>query len=227
MAVAFPRGGRSFSRRPGRVTKAQARAMQELWPRYGIDFREAAIDLDRVFGRRAPRILDIGFGDGDALISAAANHGDIDYLVVEVHEPGIGHLLLLLERARLGNVRVIQRDIVEVAACMLPQGAFAAVNLFFPDPWPKKRHHKRRLVQPAFVASVLGLLEPGGLFHIATDWENYAEQVAGVLATVDRFEQLQAADLVHDSRAFRAPTKFEQRGRRLGHSVFDVCYRRV
>jgi tRNA (guanine-N7-)-methyltransferase len=209
------------------VTKAQARALQELWPHFGIDFCEGEIDLERTFGRRKPCIVDIGFGDGDALISAAANHSDIDYLGVEVHEPGIGHLLLQLERAGLGNVRVIQRDIVEVAACMLPRCAFAAVNLFFPDPWPKKRHHKRRLVQPEFAASIVDLLEPGGLFHIATDWENYAEQVTCVLAAVDRFEELRPDDLLGDPLAFRAPTKFEQRGRRLGHTVFDVCYRRV
>jgi tRNA (guanine-N7-)-methyltransferase len=216
---------RSFTRRPGRVTKAQARALTELWPHWGIDVDGEKLDLDAIFGRRAERVLDIGFGDGEALLTAAANFSSIDYVGAEVHEPGVGHLLLLLERAGLENVRIIGKDIVEASA-MLPDNAFAAVNLFFPDPWPKKRHHKRRLVQPEFVATVARVLEPGGLLHIATDWEDYAMQIRRVMTETDAFV---AAELNADSDpiAFRAPTKFERRGRRLGHDVYELYYRLV
>ena len=197
---------RSFVRRPGRMTTAQRRARERLLPKLGIEPGPNAVDLERAFGRRAPRVLDIGFGDGEALVSAAARHAELDYLGIEVHEPGVGHLLVLLERAGCANVRIIEGDAMDIMPVMLRDADFAAVNLFFPDPWPKKRHHKRRLVQPAFLDEVVRLLEPDGLFQL----------VEGLFGNV----------VVPDALAFRPPTKFERRGRRLGHEVVDLIYRK-
>ena len=216
---------RSFVRRPGRATVAQRRALTELLPRFGVDHVAGRLDLPALFGRDAPRVLDIGFGDGDALATSAANFPALDYLGVEVHEPGVGHLLLLLEQAALTNVRVIVRDGAEVLPQLLPDASFAAVNLFFPDPWPKKRHHKRRLVQPPFVAELARVLERGGLLHIATDWADYARHTREVVEQSPRFSADTSPALVSDPLAFRPPTKFERRGRRLGHEVTDLYYR--
>jgi tRNA (guanine-N7-)-methyltransferase len=218
---------RSFVKRPGRLTAAQSRALGDLLPRFGVAADVGApLDLDVLFGRRAPRVLDIGFGDGEAVVTCAANYRDIDYLGVEVHEPGIGHLLLLLEKANLANVRVIARDAADVVR-ELPDGSVDAVNLFFPDPWPKKRHHKRRLVQPAFAAELARVLKPGGFLHVATDWADYAEHSHAVLSADARLAAVKNDDdLCHNPLAFRPPTKFERRGRRLGHDVVDFFYRK-
>jgi tRNA (guanine-N7-)-methyltransferase len=218
-----PRRVRSFVRRPGRATAAQRRALQELLPRFGTGQDARPLDL---FGREARRVLDIGFGDGEALATSAINYPDIDYLGVEIHEPGIGHLLLLLEQAALTNVRVIVRDAAEVVP-ELPDASLAAVNLFFPDPWPKKRHHKRRLVQTAFIEEIARVLRHGGLLHVATDWADYARHTREVLATSAAFASVDSSDLKQDPLAFRPPTKFERRGRRLGHEVVDLFYRRL
>jgi tRNA (guanine-N7-)-methyltransferase len=215
---------RSFVRRPGRATNAQRRALETLLPRFGID-DSGALDLDAVFHRHAPRVLDIGFGDGEALATSAANYGGLDYLGVEVHEPGVGHLLILLEQAALTNVRVLVRDAADVLPQQLLPASFAAVNLFFPDPWPKKRHHKRRLLQPDFAREVARVLEPSGLFHVATDWADYARHAREVMEQSPHFVAVPAAELVGDRLAFRPPTKFERRGLRLGHDVVDLFYR--
>jgi tRNA (guanine-N7-)-methyltransferase len=225
MTVDHPRRVRSFVRRPGRITTGQQRALKELMPRWGIAFSERKIDLDDVFARRGPRVLDIGFGDGEALLTAAARFPDIDYLGVEVHEPGIGHLLTLIERSGLTNIRLINRDAIDVIEQMLPDAAFDAVNLFFPDPWPKKRHHKRRIVQPAFLDEVARILKPQGLLHVSTDWMHYAEHMGQTLDAASEFEKCSAESLRDEPLAFRAPTKFEQRGRKLGHDVVDFYYR--
>jgi len=219
---------RSFVKRPGRLTVAQRRALSDLLPRFGVAVDAGApLDLDALFGRSAPRVLDIGFGDGEAVVTCAANYRDVDYLGVEVHEPGIGHLLLLLEKANLANVRVIARDAADVVR-ELGDGSIDAVNLFFPDPWPKKRHHKRRLVQPAFTAEIARVLKPSGLFHVATDWADYAEHARAVIAAEVRLAAVKNDDdLCHNPLAFRPPTKFERRGRRLGHDVVDFFYRKT
>jgi tRNA (guanine-N7-)-methyltransferase len=226
MTIDHPRKVRSFVRRPGRITTGQQRALKELMPRWGIAFADCRIDLDEIFPRKKPRVLDIGFGDGEALLTAAARFPDIDYLGVEVHEPGIGHLLTLIERSALKNVRLINRDAVDVIERMLRDGSFEAVNLFFPDPWPKKRHHKRRIVQSLFIDEVLRILKPGGLFHVSTDWKNYAEHIEQMLDATGKFEKLDPETLRDDPLAYRAPTKFEQRGRKLGHDVVDFYYKK-
>jgi len=197
-------------------------------PRYGVpgDAR-APLDLDALFGRRAQRVLDIGFGDGEAVVTCAANYPQIDYLGVEVHEPGIGHLLLLLEKAALTNVRVIVRDAADVVREQLADSSFDAVNLFFPDPWPKKRHHKRRLVQAPFATEIARVLRRDGLLHVATDWADYAEHTRAVLASESTLQPVEAAHLCHNPLAFRPPTKFERRGKRLGHEVVDLYYTRI
>lgn len=218
---------RSFVKRQGRITAAQKRALETLWPRWGVSYVEERLDLDALFGRHAPRLLDIGFGDGEALLTTAANNPGIDYLGVEVHEPGVGHLLVLLERAGIDNVRIVDRDVVDVAAHMLEDCSFDGVNLFFPDPWPKKRHHKRRLLQPSFAATLARIMRPRALLHVATDWSDYASYAAAVMADASAaFEPLAPEGLDAEPLAFRPPTKFERRGRQLGHEVVDLFYRR-
>jgi tRNA (guanine-N7-)-methyltransferase len=217
---------RSFVRRPGRLTTAQRRALSDLMPRFGIDDVQGPLDLAAVFGRAAPRVLDIGFGDGEALLTAAANHPQIDYLGIEVHEPGIGHLLLLLEKAAVTNVRIIARDAADVVPELLPDASFRCVNLFFPDPWPKKRHHKRRLLQAPFLTELVRVLDAEGLFHLATDCAGYAEHSRELLGACSALESVPHVILGGDPFAFRPPTKFERRGRRLGHDVYDLYYRK-
>ncbi|HEY3517197.1 MAG TPA: tRNA (guanosine(46)-N7)-methyltransferase TrmB [Gammaproteobacteria bacterium] len=214
---------RSFVRRPGRATPAQRRALHELLPRYGISAEEGGLDLTAIFGRDSRRVLDIGFGDGEALVTNALNNPTVDYFGVEVHEPGIGHLLLLLEKAGATNVRVVARDAADVVP-LIADASVDAVDLFFPDPWPKKRHHKRRLVQSPFIAEVARILKPGGFLHVATDWADYARHTREVLAESAQLTAVDAADLRHDPLAPRPPTKFERRGRRLGHEVADLYY---
>jgi tRNA (guanine-N7-)-methyltransferase len=218
---------RSFVKRPGRTTVAQKRALAELLPRFGVALGNELLDLASIYGRAAPVVLDIGFGDGEALVTSAANYPELDYLGVEVHEPGIGHLLLLLEKAQLGNVRVIARDAADIVRDALPDACLDTVNMFFPDPWPKKRHHKRRLVQPPFVAEIARVLKDGGLFHLATDWADYVLHTRTIIDANRDFEPVGAIDLCHTPLGFRPPTKFERRGRRLGHEVVDLYYKRT
>jgi tRNA (guanine-N7-)-methyltransferase len=225
-AAGHMRKVRSFVRRPGRATAAQRRALTELQPRYGVGAESGPLDLAAIFGRDARRVLDIGFGDGEALVTNALNNPGVDYLGIEVHEPGIGHLLLLLEHAAVGNVRVIARDAAEVVPQLIADASFDAVDLLFPDPWPKKRHHKRRLVQPRFVAEIARVLKPGGFLHVATDWADYARHTREVLAETVDLLPVDSADLCHNPLALRPPTKFERRGRRLGHEVVDLFYRK-
>ncbi len=227
MASAHPRKIRSFVRRPGRTTTGQRRALDALLPLYGLATDDTTLRFDQIFGRAAPVILEIGFGDGEALFTSAANNPGIDHVGVEIHEPGIGHLLMLVQRAGLDNVRIVMRDAVDVVKRQLPDACCDTVRILFPDPWPKKRHHKRRLVQPAFVAELARILKPGGLLHVATDWAHYAEHIRDVLAANAAFDALTPAEAAEIAASARPPTKFERRGQRLGHTVVDLYYRRA
>jgi tRNA (guanine-N7-)-methyltransferase len=222
--ASHPRAIRSFVVRGGRTTEAQSRALRELWPRYGLEFAPQQLDLDAVFNRAAPRVLEIGFGNGEHLASLAAAHPTHDYLGVEVHPPGVGRLLLTLAARQLTNVRVICHDAVEVLEAQIAPASLDEVLILFPDPWHKKRHHKRRLIQPAFAACLAERLKPGGVLHIATDWQPYAEHIRQVLEGCPALESVSSE--MRPAHEARAPTRFEQRGVRLGHAVSELRYRR-
>jgi tRNA (guanine-N7-)-methyltransferase len=213
--------------RAGRMTDAQQRALQELWPRYGLDYAPQPVDLDALFGRAAPRALEIGFGNGEHLAALAAAHPGYDHLGVEVHPPGVGHLLQLIAAAGLTNVRVSSHDAVEVLAEQIPAASLDEVRVLFPDPWHKKRHHKRRLIQPAFLDLLALRLRPGGVLRLATDWEPYAVQMLDVLRAHAAYENLSASGDYVERDDARAPTRFERRGERLGHVVHDLAFRRI
>jgi tRNA (guanine-N7-)-methyltransferase len=220
------RSVRSFVVRAGRMTDAQQRAWRELWPQIGIETTDTQLDLDRIFGRRAPRTLEIGFGNGETLATLAAAHPERDCLGIEVHRPGIGHLMLRAKELGLANVRIVCRDAVEVLDRCLAEASLDEVLLYFPDPWPKKRHHKRRIVQSAFVALVASRLKPGGLLHMATDWLPYAEHMLAVAGACPALvNESPTGDYVPRPES-RPQTRFERRGRRLGHDVRDLAFRR-
>lgn len=216
---------RSYVLRAGRVGSGQARALAEVGPRCLLPYQSGALDLDAAFGRHAPHVLEIGFGMGEGLAETAAAYPDTDFLGVEVHTPGVGALLKQIGERELANVRVIQHDAVEVLERMIAPGSLAGVRVYFPDPWHKKRHHKRRLIQPPLVALLASRLAPGGFMHLATDWQNYAEQMLAVLSAEPTLLNT-GTDYVPrpDTRPL---TKFEQRGLRLGHGVWDLIFRRV
>jgi tRNA (guanine-N7-)-methyltransferase len=215
---------RSFVLRQGRVTDAQRRACETLLPRFGIPYSREPLDLGRVFRRAAPRILEIGTGMGETSALIAAAHPEHDYIGIEVHTPGVGSLLNRVVELGLANVRVIQHDAVEVLRDMIAPAALDGVHVFFPDPWPKKRHHKRRLVQPPFIALLASRMKPGAYVHVATDWEDYANQILEVLSAEPLL--VNTADGFAPRPAWRPQTKFELRGLRLGHRVWDVVFRR-
>jgi tRNA (guanine-N7-)-methyltransferase len=215
---------RSFVLRQGRLTDAQRRALETLMPRFGIPFARAPLDLDRAFGRSAPKIVEIGFGMGDTTARIAAENPASDYLGIEVHGPGVGGLLKHIAALGLTNVLVIQHDAVEVLEHMIQPASLAGVHLFFPDPWPKKRHHKRRLIQPPFVALLASRLKPGAYVHAATDWEDYARQILEVFAAEPQLVNTVAGFAARPTS--RPQTKFEERGLKLGHKVWDVVFRR-
>ena len=218
---------RSFVLRAGRMTPAQERALTELWPSYGVEMSDGLLDLEAIFGRRAPRCLEIGFGVGEVIGSLAENHPHIDYLGLEVHRPGVGRLLLRAEQSGVRNLRVICHDAVEVLKDRIPNDSFDEVLVFFPDPWHKKRHHKRRLIDAAFVASVAAKLRSAGVLRMATDWQAYAEQMLAVCNANPHLES-SSADGTYVARPdFRPPTRFERRGARLGHGVWDLAYAKV
>ena len=218
---------RSFVVRAGRMTTAQERAWRELWPRFGIETGGEPLDLAALFGREAPRTLEIGFGNGESLVTLAQAHPDRDYLGVEVHRPGVGHLMLRAEELGLCNVRAICRDAVEVLQQCIVPGALDEVLLYFPDPWPKKRHHKRRIVQPAFVALVASRLRPGGVLRMATDWQPYAEHMLEVATGCDALRNVAATGDYVPRPDSRPVTRFERRGQRLGHGVWDLAFSRT
>jgi tRNA (guanine-N7-)-methyltransferase len=212
---------RSFVRRAGRLTASQQRALEDLWPGYGVEFDGQPIRFDDLFRRKAPIVLEIGFGNGDTLVQQAAENPAFDFLGIEVHEPGIGHCLLRARDEGVSNLRLIRHDAVEVLETMIPAASLARVNLYFPDPWPKKRHHKRRIVQPPFLALLADRLLPDGSFNVATDWENYAEHIDAMVGESGHFECAERRVHAGDSPLDRPGTKFERRGLRHGHRIWD------
>ncbi|MGR8933042.1 MAG: tRNA (guanosine(46)-N7)-methyltransferase TrmB [Gammaproteobacteria bacterium] len=218
----FMRQVRSFVRRQGRITAAQQHALQEYESCYCLDPGQQC-DYAQVFGRQAPQIVEIGFGNGESLAEMAAANPDYDYIGIEVHRPGVGQLLLRLERQGLTNVRVYCHDALEVFGSRIADNSLTAVHLFFPDPWPKKKHHKRRIVQAGFIDLVTRKLIPGGYFHAATDWEDYAQAMRTVLDAAPKLQRL-AGEGFSSRPAYRPLTKFEKRGMRLGHGVWDLIY---
>ncbi len=217
---------RSFVRRQGRMTPAQQRALDTLWSRFGIDNDSAPLDLTQHFGRDTPRVLEIGFGDGESLAAMAAADPESDYLGIEVHRPGVGHLLLRAGQLDLSNLKVFCADAVDVLRQRLPFAGLDRIQIFFPDPWPKQRHHKRRLIQPGLVALLSDKLKPGGRLHLATDWEDYAHHMLTVLDTVTSLDNVAGVGCFTPRPAYRPLTKFEQRGQRLGHNVWDLIFKR-
>ena len=219
------RAVRSFVLRQGRMSPAQQRALDTLLPKLGISYAPALLDFVAVFGRAAPVIIEIGFGMGETTAAIAAANPEHDYVGLEVHGPGVGALLNRVDAAGLTNVRVIKHDAVEVVAMMIPLASLGGIHVYFPDPWPKKRHHKRRLLRPDFVHALAQRLEPGGYLHAATDWEEYAQEI---LATFSAESLL--ANTVEDFAprpAWRPQTKFETRGLKLGHGVRDIVFRKA
>ncbi len=224
MTSGYPRPIRSFVLRQGRISSAQARALDVLWPHYGVPYAEAPLDLERLFGRTAPKILEIGFGMGEATAQIASANPENDYLGVEVHGPGVGSLLKQVAAEGLTNVRVIRHDAMDVLCHMLTPAELSGAHLFFPDPWHKKRHHKRRLIQPTLVSLLADRLKPGGYVHVATDWQDYAEHILAVFVAEPNLVNTVANYAPRP--AYRPRTKFEQRGLRLGHDVWDIVFRR-
>jgi tRNA (guanine-N7-)-methyltransferase len=223
----FPhrRSIRSFVVRAGRMGTGQMRALETLGPRYILPYRPDTIDFAALFSRQAPLVLEIGFGMGAATAEIAQAMPGTDFLGIEVHTPGVGALLKLIDEKQLGNVRIVQHDAVEVIEHMIAPGTLAGVHVFFPDPWHKKKHHKRRLIQPAFVSRLVTRLAPGGYLHCATDWQPYAEQMLEVLSAEPGL--VNTAEGYAPRPAYRPLTKFEDRGIKLGHGVWDLVFRKA
>ncbi|MDC9725132.1 MAG: tRNA (guanosine(46)-N7)-methyltransferase TrmB [Gammaproteobacteria bacterium] len=217
---------RSFVRREGRLTPGQERALELLWPLYGIDDGDDLLDLDTLFERKAPIVFEIGFGNGSSLAEMAAKQPGTNFIGVEVHRPGVGHLLKLIEERQLTNLRVACTDAVELLKHRIPNSSLDRLQLYFPDPWHKKRHHKRRIIQPAFVILLTQKIKSGGHLHMATDWQHYAEQMLDDLSQNDKFINCADSTGYIPRPDYRPLTKFEQRGHRLGHGVWDLLFKR-
>lgn len=216
---------RSFVRRDGRrLSEARRRALQKLWPAYGIDFRSQSLGLEEVFARRAPLVVEVGPGNGDATLRHAKHHPENNYLLLETDRSCVGQLLLVVARCGLCNVRVMNHDAVEVFAQQLPAASVDVVFIFFPDPWPKKRHHKRRLVQAGFLRHLVAVLKRNGQVFLATDWPDYARHIAAVFGADKQFLNLAGPSGLAPRPVWRAVTKYERRGRRLQHETYDFCY---
>ena len=219
----FPQKIRSFILRQGRLTPGQQLALDNYWDKYCLD-PKADYDFAAVFGRNAPLFIEIGFGNGESLSSMAAANPDKDYIGIEVHRPGVGHLLLLLNQQSLTNVRIYCHDAIEIMEHKIADNSLSGVHLFFPDPWPKKKHHKRRIVRPDFIDLLIRKLKPEGYFHAATDWENYAEAMLAVLSESSALRNASPSNDYCQCPEYRPLTKFEQRGIRLGHGVWDLIF---
>ena len=217
---------RSFVLRQGRLTKGQEKALMEQWPRFGLEYKPERIDLAAIFGRAdSPKILEIGFGMGETTARIAKTLPEKDFLGVEVHTPGVGALLKLIDELSIPNIRIIQHDAVDVLNHMLPDASLDGVHIFFPDPWHKKRHHKRRLIQADFVKLLCAKIKPGGYLHVATDWQEYATWVLEVLQAEPILKN--TAQEYAEKPAYRPLTKFENRGIKLGHGVWDLVFSRI
>lgn len=213
---------KSFVLRQGHMTAAQQRAIDTQWSKFGMDYRPHKIDLNSSFQRTAPKILEIGFGMGTATATIAQRLPEVDFLAIDVHGPGVGNLLKLIQEENISNIRVMRHDAVEVVNTMLDSDSVHGIHIFFPDPWQKKRHHKRRLIQRPFIEQLLPKLESNGYIHLATDWEEYAEQMLEVLSSFDELNN--TADDFAPKPTYRPETKFESRGKRLGHGVWDLVF---
>ena len=226
-AGVYVRKIQSFVKREGRLTKGQALAIEKYWPQYGMEFQTQPYDLAEVFGRDAPVVLEIGFGMGKSLIEMAAAEPDKNFIGIEVHTPGVGACLADAVEQNLENVRLFEYDAVEILKQSIADNSLARVQLYFPDPWHKKRHHKRRIVQPEFVQLLRSKLQTGGIFHMATDWENYAEHMLEVMSVQPGYQNTSENNSYVERPDFRPLTKFEQRGQRLGHGVWDLIFKKV
>lgn len=213
---------KSFVLRQGHMTAAQQRAIDTQWSKFGVDYRPHKIDLNSTFQRTAPKILEIGFGMGTATATIAQRLPEVDFLAIDVHGPGVGNLLKLIQEENISNIRVMRHDAVEVVNTMLDSDSVHGIHIFFPDPWQKKRHHKRRLIQRPFIEQLLPKLESNGYIHLATDWEEYAEQMLEVLSSFDELNN--TADDFAPKPTYRPETKFESRGKRMGHGVWDLVF---
>ncbi|NIP17361.1 MAG: tRNA (guanosine(46)-N7)-methyltransferase TrmB [Xanthomonadales bacterium] len=218
---------RSYVLRKGRLTPAQQRALEELWPEFGIKPGDRPVESAELFGREAPLIVEIGFGNGEATWRMARNEADFDFIGIEVHEPGVGHLLQALKAQQVANVRIAKTDAVEFMHERLHDGSLSGVRIWFPDPWPKKRHHKRRIVQAEFVDLLARKMKTGAVLHLATDWQPYAEHMLEVMRATADFENLSPAGDYCERPDWRPVTKFEKRGDRLGHETRDLLFRRT
>jgi len=225
--IATRRTIRSFVRRAGRITPSQQRALDELWPGYGVQYNDSQLEFNDLFGRAAPVVLEIGFGNGESLVDQAVANPDCDYLGIEVHEPGVGHCLLKAGKSSVRNLKIVAHDAIEVLKNQVPGASLSRVNLYFPDPWPKKRHHKRRIVQPDFVNLIADKLADGGTLNIATDWANYAVHIDEILSRSDRFKCIERREHDGDQPFDRPHTKFEHRGLRKGHRISDRCFEKT
>lgn len=217
---------RSYVIRAGRMTEGQSRAFERFWPEYGLSLEDGPLEYAAVFGREAPRVLEIGFGMGDSLLQMAQEEPDKDFIGIEVHPPGVGALVNNAGKAGVRNLRVYLADAVDVLSECIAEGSLQRIQVYFPDPWHKKKHHKRRIIQPPLVALLSSRLAPGGLLHLATDWQPYAEHMSEVLADEPLLENCAEQGEFVARPDFRPVTKFERRGERLGHGVWDLLYRR-
>ncbi|MBL4607804.1 MAG: tRNA (guanosine(46)-N7)-methyltransferase TrmB [Pseudomonadales bacterium] len=222
----FHRPIRSFVLRQGRVTESQRRALEQHWENYGLSIADGMFEAETQFGRLAPLVLEIGFGNGRSLIEMMEHEPEKDFIGIEVHSPGVGSLISGAQQGGLRNLKVYREDAIEVLKQVIPDESLSRVQLFFPDPWHKKKHHKRRIVQPSFAALLRQKLKPGGIFHMATDWQNYAEHMREVMDVAPGYVNLAGAEGYIPRPSCRPLTKFEQRGHRLGHGVWDMMYER-
>ena len=219
---------RSYVIRAGRMTEGQRRAFEDHWAEYGLSIQDGTADWEAIFGRRAPVVLEIGFGMGDSLLAMAEAEPEKDFVGIEVHPPGVGRLINSAHERGVTNLRVYMADAVDVLEDCIPDTSLDRIQIYFPDPWHKKKHHKRRIIQPAFVERLRAKLAPGGLLHLATDWQEYAEYMLEVMSAAAGFaSEAGAGDDFSERPPFRPVTKFERRGERLGHGVWDLLYRRI